>query len=300
MELWTVFDRTDVAKAKLNDYRPIIIETGVLSATNGSARVRLASTDLLIGVKAELAVIDNMSAYKNCINFYVDCSANATPLFEGKGGQEFGEEIASALYAAYDNSFAISDLSKLIVSSMHAWKLYVDIVVLQCGGNVIDAAGLGCNYYFFMFNIVSKPKSIFQVKAALFDTQICEVITRPDDEGKITVDLPEDIVLWKLDVSRAPLFVGVNKLGSANVVDLSLQEQACCRAALWIAVSPMISLEEQASSEDGDYRILFIRQCGGGSLQSDTLADIVSFGIQIGMRLQHLLARYLLVSMEDF
>lgn len=53
-----------------------------------------------------------------------------------------------------------------------------------------------------MFNIVSKPKSIFQVKAALFDTQICEVITRPDDEGKITVDLPEDIVLWKLDVSR--------------------------------------------------------------------------------------------------
>lgn len=46
---------------------------------------------------------------------------------------------------------------------------------------------------------------------------------------------------------RAPLFVGVNKLGSANVVDLSLQEQACCRAALWIAVSPMISLEEQVS-----------------------------------------------------
>lgn len=36
---------------------------------------------------------------------------------------------------------------RLIVSSMHAWKLYVDIVVLQCGGNVIDAAGLGVCFF---------------------------------------------------------------------------------------------------------------------------------------------------------
>lgn len=66
------------------DYRPITVQTGVLATTNGSARVQLASTDLLIGVKAELVSVENISEYRNRINFFVDCSANATPLFAGE------------------------------------------------------------------------------------------------------------------------------------------------------------------------------------------------------------------------
>ena len=59
------------------------METGVLSTTNGSARVRVGSTDLLIGVKAGLVVVDGMSTYRNRLNFFVDCSANAAPQFAG-------------------------------------------------------------------------------------------------------------------------------------------------------------------------------------------------------------------------
>lgn len=65
------------------DYRPVIVQTGVLATTNGSARVRIGSTDLLIGVKAELINIESVALYRNRLNFFVDCSANATPLFAG-------------------------------------------------------------------------------------------------------------------------------------------------------------------------------------------------------------------------
>uniref|UniRef100_A0A0N5AZ04 Ribosomal RNA-processing protein 42 n=1 Tax=Syphacia muris TaxID=451379 RepID=A0A0N5AZ04_9BILA len=178
------------------DYQPIIVETGVLPTANGSARVRLGSTDLLIGIKADLVVVDDMSSYSNRLNFSIDCSANATPKFAGmrylnaeclgRGGDEFGVELASALNAAYDNPFVLPDLAKLIVSPMHAWKIYVDIVILQFGGNVLDTASIG-------------------VKAALSDTEICEVLVRPGDAGKKVVDILDENKVWKLDTSRQAL-----------------------------------------------------------------------------------------------
>ncbi|MFH4977017.1 hypothetical protein AB6A40_003726 [Gnathostoma spinigerum] len=132
------------------DYRPLSLETGVLSTTNGSARVRLSSTDLLIGVKADLTEIDDVQSYRNRLKFYIDCSANATPSFEGKGGQDFATEIACALEAAYDNDLLLPDLKRLILSPYHVWRITVDIVILQCGGNILDAAGLGVYIFFYV------------------------------------------------------------------------------------------------------------------------------------------------------
>ncbi|KAK6113521.1 3' exoribonuclease family domain 1 protein [Brugia pahangi] len=248
------------------DYRPIIVQTGVLATTNGSARVQIGSTDLLIGVKAELISVDT-TVYRNRLNFFVDCSANATPLFAGRGGEEFADELSAALDAAYDNNYVLPDLKKLILSPMHAWKLFVDIVLLQCDGNVIDAAGLG-------------------VKAALKDTEISKVIVRPADEGKYTIDLPDDNTVWKLDTSRVPLFVSVNRLGTAKIVDNSLTEEACTRTSVWIAVAPQFVSDinhnqnnQCAVKRDGSI-ITFMRQCGGGTLEIDSLEEMISIGLK--------------------
>ncbi|KAK6114272.1 3' exoribonuclease family domain 1 protein [Brugia pahangi] len=295
------------------DYRPIIVQTGVLATTNGSARVQIGSTDLLIGVKAELISVDT-TVYRNRLNFFVDCSANATPLLLhfisalyldkgekwnsrnlheytvlsgiselnlgyfrvlklvfllniGRGGEEFADELSAALDAAYDNNYVLPDLKKLILSPMHAWKLFVDIVLLQCDGNVIDAAGLG-------------------VKAALKDTEISKVIVRPADEGKYTIDLPDDNTVWKLDTSRVPLFVSVNRLGTAKIVDNSLTEEACTRTSVWIAVAPQFVSDinhnqnnQCAVKRDGSI-ITFMRQCGGGTLEIDSLEEMISIGLK--------------------
>uniref|UniRef100_A0A915Q171 Ribosomal RNA-processing protein 42 n=1 Tax=Setaria digitata TaxID=48799 RepID=A0A915Q171_9BILA len=263
------------------DYRPVVVQTGVLATTNGSARVRIGSTDLLIGVKAELANVENVDFYRNRLNFFVDCSANATPLFAGRGGEEFAGELSAALDAAYDNSYVLPDLKRLILSPTHVWKIFVDIVLLQCDGNVIDAAGLG-------------------VKAALKDTEISEVIVRPADEGKYTIDLPDDNTVWKLDISRAPLFVSVNRLGTAKIVDNSLAEEACTRTSVWLAAAPQIVVDT-IQNENGESQmrsrnciVTFMRQCGGGALEMDSLEEMLSTGLKVVSQLHEALDRRLM------
>lgn len=61
-------------------------------------------------------------------------SANATPAFEGRGGEQLAAELSRFLFQAHSPVF---DLSKLcIVSGQSCWKLFVDVLILECGGKV--------------------------------------------------------------------------------------------------------------------------------------------------------------------
>ena len=68
------------------EMRPLKFETELVTHANGSAHLRLANTDVLVGVKAEL----DLEGQGKDIEFFVDCSANATPDFEGRGGETLG------------------------------------------------------------------------------------------------------------------------------------------------------------------------------------------------------------------
>ena len=81
-----------------DDFRHLELETGVVSNTNGSCRLRLGETDLLIGVKAELGEPHPATPRRGRLEFFVDCSANAAPEFEGRGGDQLASEISNVLY----------------------------------------------------------------------------------------------------------------------------------------------------------------------------------------------------------
>lgn len=66
-------------------------------------------------------------------------SANATPAFEGRGGEDLATEISTGLARAYA-SFQTEKLC--ILPGLQCWKLYADILVLECGGNLFDAVSL--------------------------------------------------------------------------------------------------------------------------------------------------------------
>jgi len=68
------------------DYRPIHVESGVLSLANGSARVRIGGeeTDVLVSVKADLITEDSIGeSLPNRLKFFIDFSAIASPEFAG-------------------------------------------------------------------------------------------------------------------------------------------------------------------------------------------------------------------------
>lgn len=57
-------------------------------------------------------------------------SANATPDFEGRGGEDLAQELADTLANAYESPQAFDLKSLCILPGQQCWKLYVDILVL--------------------------------------------------------------------------------------------------------------------------------------------------------------------------
>lgn len=56
-------------------------------------------------------------------------SANATPEFEGRGGEELGTELSNTLYKVFNNKRSVDLKSLCISEGEHCWVLYVDVLV---------------------------------------------------------------------------------------------------------------------------------------------------------------------------
>ena len=58
-----------------------------------------------------------------------DSSANATPEFEGRGGDELALSISSMLTRAYSDSSCLNLAELCVLPRFKCWVLYVDILV---------------------------------------------------------------------------------------------------------------------------------------------------------------------------
>ncbi|KAK7806920.1 hypothetical protein U0070_026063, partial [Myodes glareolus] len=134
-------------------------------------------------VEVETDVVSNTSG-----------SANATPEFEGRGGDDLGTEIANTLYRIFNNKSSV-DLRSLCISPReHCWVLYVDVLLLECGGNLFDAISIA-------------------VKAALFSTRIPRVRVLEDEEGAKDIELSDDPYdCIRLSVENVPCIVTLCKV----------------------------------------------------------------------------------------
>uniref|UniRef100_A0A2H6NDU9 Exosome component 7 n=1 Tax=Micrurus carvalhoi TaxID=3147026 RepID=A0A2H6NDU9_9SAUR len=232
------------------DYRCTEVETDVISNTNGSARVKLGHTDILVGVKAEMGTPKLEKPNEGCLEFFVDCSANATPEFEGRGGEELGTEIANTLYRIFNNKSSINLKILCINPRQHCWILYVDVLLLECGGNLFDAISIA-------------------VKAALFNTRIPKVRVL-EDEGGHEIELSDDpFDCIRLSVHNIPCIVTLSKIGYRHVVDTTLQEEACSLASL------LISITSQGI-------VTCMKKVGSGSLDPESVFEMMETGKRVG------------------
>jgi exosome complex component RRP42 len=151
--------RTDGRKCL--EYRKIDLETDVISGCHGSCHVRIGKTDLLVGVKLQIDEPADETPDEGRIEFSADCSANASPVFEGRGGQE----IANDVIAILSNSIspAIDRKGLCLIPEKAVWLISIDILILEFSSkaNLIDASGIG-------------------VKAALITTRSDSSLSLPD------------------------------------------------------------------------------------------------------------------------
>lgn len=244
------------------DYRHIDLEVGIIAHTHGSSRLRIGNTELLIGVKVELGKPLPNLPDQGTVEFHVDCSPNATPQFQGRGGDELSAIITSLLTRAYNNKAAIKLEKLCIIPGQHCWVMHVDVLILECGGNLLDAVSVA-------------------VMAALYDTSVPKLTVTQGDEGEVEINLPDDpLDSESLNTTYCPMFITLSKIGQRHIVDATAEEEACCLASLTMAVT-----------KNG--RCMALRKERSGSLDPESICEMIDTGKRVGEQLQKSVRKYL-------
>ena len=246
----------------ITDFRAISVETGVVSNTNGSSQVKLAGTNVLIGVKASLGETLPQAPNQGHLEFFVDCSANASPIFEGRGGDDLASELSNGLARTFCNG-TIDLRSLCVIPGQSCWTLYIDALVLECDGNLFDVLSVA-------------------IQAALHDTRLpkLHIIGEGSERDIELSDDPYDVV--QLELANVPVLVTLNKIGNRFVVDATAKEEACSDAQI------LVSVNRQGS-------ICSMQKHGSGGINPELMFEMLDAGKIVGGeiidRLSEVLAR---------
>lgn len=187
------------------DFRDIKLETNVISKAEGSAKVIMGDTQVLVGVKLQPGTPFQDSHDEGVIITNLELNPIASPEFEPGPPREEAIEMARVVDRGIRESGAI-DIKKLCISvGESVWIIYIDIHVLNDDGNVIDASCLAAI-------------------AALMTTIV------PNEQHGIGADVP-------LAMKEMPVGVTLAKIGSKLMVDSSRDEEAVCETKLTVVSS---------------------------------------------------------------
>lgn len=126
-----------------DEVRDLIVETNVIDKAEGSAKVLLGETQVLVGVKLQVGSPFADSADKGVIITSMELNPIASPNFEAGPPREKAIEMARVVDRGIRESGAI-DLNKLcITEGEEVWIVFIDVHVLNDSGNLLDAASLG-------------------------------------------------------------------------------------------------------------------------------------------------------------
>lgn len=183
-----------------NEYRDISIEVGAIEKAEGSARVKIGKTQIMIGIKPQIGTPFPDTPNVGVLMTNSELLPMASPTFEPGPPDERSVELARVTDRCLREGKMV-DLEKLcILEGEKVWMLFLDLHVLDYDGNLLDAAVLGS-------------------VAALMNTKIP---TAKVEDDKVVLD-EENLV--ELPIKEKPLMCTFAKIGDELIVDPSLEEE---------------------------------------------------------------------------
>lgn len=183
----------------LTDYREIQIESGVIERAEGSARIRLGKTEVLVGVKIETGEPFSDMPNSGVLAVNAELVPLASPTFEPGPPKEDAIELARVVDRSIRESKAI-DLEKLcVVPGKKVFVVFVDVYVLNHDGNLIDA-------------------SVMAALAALLNTKLFNYEVK---DGEIK----KKPGYTQLSIKNHPIAVTFAKIKDTVIMDPSLEEE---------------------------------------------------------------------------
>jgi exosome complex component RRP42 len=193
----------------LEDYREIKIEQGVIEKAEGSARVLLGKTEVLVGVKIETGTPFPDTPNNGVLTVNAELVPLASPTFEPGPPDENSIELARIVDRGIRESKAIDTEKLCIAPGKKVFVIFVDIYVLNHDGNLIDASALAA-------------------VAALLNTKM------PNYEIKDgEVEIKQGYT--PLPMKSRPITVTIGKINNKLIVDPWLEEEQVMDSRLSMA-----------------------------------------------------------------
>jgi len=126
-----------------DQYREISIQRDIIRKAEGSALVKLGSSQVLVGVKMQPGEPFQDTPNKGVIITNAELVPLASPSFEPGPPNEVGIELARLVDRGVRESKAIDLEALCIVPGKQVWIIFIDVHVLDDCGNILDAASLG-------------------------------------------------------------------------------------------------------------------------------------------------------------
>lgn len=128
---------------KLDEFRNLSIETGISKNAEGSAKVKLGNTEVIVGVKMDVATPYPDSPDKGNLMVTAELLPLSSPRFE-LGPPKFPAiELGRVIDRGIRESKFIEFDKLCIKEGEKVWTVFVDIYSLNDDGNLLDAAGIG-------------------------------------------------------------------------------------------------------------------------------------------------------------
>jgi exosome complex component RRP42 len=194
------------------EFRELVIEKDVSKKAEGSVRVKIGDTEVIVGVKAGLGTPYPDSKDKGNLMVTAEMSPLSSPRAE-LGPPKFPAiELGRVIDRGIRESNVI-DLKKLCIEEGEkVWTIFIDIYAMNDDGNLLDAAGIGA---LAALKVAKLPK---------YDEKEEKVLYGEDD-----IDMPLTGV--------NPIAITVHRVGNNLLIDPNREEEDLSEARLTIGTS---------------------------------------------------------------
>lgn len=195
----------------LLDTREIKIEQGMIEKAEGSARVLLGKTEVLVGVKIETGEPFPDTPNEGVMTVNAELVPLASPNFEPGPPDENSIELARVVDRGIRESHAIDTAKLCIEPGKNVFVVFVDVYVLNHDGNLIDASAIAAI-------------------AALLNTKMPNYEVK-DGEVKIKQGYTP------LPMKSHPITVTIGKINNKLLVDPWLEEESVMDSRITFAIN---------------------------------------------------------------
>ena len=226
---------------ELHDYREIKLEMGIIEKAEGSARVLLGKTEVLVGVKIQTGEPFPDTPNEGVLTVNAELVPLASPTFEPGPPDERSIELARVVDRGLRES-KVLNLEKLCLEpGKNVVVVFIDVYVLNHDGNLIDASALAA-------------------LAALINTKMPKYGV---EEGEVKVKSS----YTPLPVQNYPIAITFAKIEDKVIVDPWLEEEQVMDARLTMAI-------------EKDGKICAIQKGGTGYFNSEQILELAKIAQQ--------------------